>query len=218
MSSKPTATPRTKPTKAPKAVATPWSQLVSPVPIRLPKTPKATLVLAGRKLDSAAAVAATAAELADDEQAAQHLAAYLKRERDRVAAAQKYQRDRANPQAMAKRAAWQSSNSEARREYMRRWRAANRERIRQAQREWAQRNYHANPEPHRAKSREWYAANREAVLARCKEKNDSKRQAREAAAQQAAAQQAAPAPQGQPASHPATPTQTKPRKTRHEQA
>jgi hypothetical protein len=166
-----------------KRTASPFDQLLGMKPGRLPQSTGITLVVAGQKLSSTRAVpGVAAAAVLGDEDAEALERRRLHAELERVKAAQRYQRERLDPEAMAKRQAWIDAHKAERREYMRRWRAANRERNRELKREWAAHQYRRDPEAGAAKSRAYYAANRERILAEKSAREKRKRAERRATA------------------------------------
>ncbi|PZR19914.1 MAG: hypothetical protein DI538_30780, partial [Azospira oryzae] len=100
--------------------ATPFDALLGIKPGRLPQTTqRATVVLAGQRVKTARDIPAASDEPQDAEARLE-----LKRARDRA----RYQRDRQNPQAMAKRQAWLEANREKVRAYKRDYDRKHRER------------------------------------------------------------------------------------------
>lgn len=147
--------------------AAPFDALLGLVPTRAPRSEeRCTLVVAGRRVTTARDIPPT-----DEVEAviAEKLRRKLKAERDRA----RYQRDRKNPEAMAKRQAWLDANADERKAYQKAYRETNRERIAETRAEWAKRDYHAQPEKHRQKQREYYARHRDAILARLKAKREA---------------------------------------------
>lgn len=136
----------------------PFAALFQPPPARLPKTASQQIVHEGKRIAKSARI-----ERKEDVDAAA-----LRRERDRAYFQQRYQRERQNPEAMARRA-WHEANKERVRAYKKAWDAAHADEQRQYKAEWAKRKYHASPEAAeraRESSRAYYQRNREQILAR----------------------------------------------------
>lgn len=149
----------------------PFAPLLTPMPLRLPKSAHTTVVIDGRAVTSVRQVDAGA----DDEEDQARRRAEVARAKARA----RYQRDRLDPEKMAKRQAWFEANKERVRAYMRDYRARNKERQREIKTAWAKRDRLHNPEKHRQATREYYARNREAILAGLAEKRAAKRAAKE---------------------------------------
>lgn len=170
----------------------PFAQLLGIKPGHLPSTTHHVLVVAGKKIGDEREIeramglkAAEHAAEADELDKAE--AARLRLEKRRAYERAKYQQIRQDPEAMAKRAAWDEAHKEDRKRYVAEWKARNPGKQKELARAWAKKNYHQNPEVMRAKSRAWYAANREKVLAGLKAQRDAKK-AEKAAAKALAAQ------------------------------
>lgn len=144
--------------------------------VKLGRTPKpterATVVVNGRKVKTVTDLQAAAPEPEDAEA--------LKRELRRARNRARYQADRQNPEAMAKRQAWYEANRDKVRAYKRQWDQANKERCRAAQNAWAKRDYVADPDKHRQRQREYYRRHREKILAKLQEKRDAAKAAKAA--------------------------------------
>lgn len=167
--------------------ASPFDQLLGLKRKRLPSSQSVRLVVNGKTVKDAHALNRAARDLTadaistDDPLANQH-------EQDQVAAAKKalakakasakYQRDRANPEAMAKRKAWYEANREKVLAYNREYQAKHRARSHAHKVEHARRKYHAEPQLMRQRSRDYYARNREAILARAQAKRDAAKAAK----------------------------------------
>lgn len=145
--------------------ANPFAQLLGMQPVRLPKAPSACVVVNGKRIADAREIA-KALQLEPGDQLDQELRRDLQRTRDR----EKYQRDRQDPEKMAKRRDWYERNREKVREYRRAYEEQHRERLNAQQAAWARAKYHADPEAGRRKQREYYQRNREAILQRAREK------------------------------------------------
>ena len=135
----------------------PFSVAMGLVPTRLPKTGRSIAVIAGKKITDVRQVDA-------DERAA--IAAELRRVKERA----KYQRQRANPEAMAKREAWYEQNRDKVRAYKKQWDAAHVDQNRKAKREHQRRAYLAEPQKFRDRSRAYYAKNAEEIKAKQRER------------------------------------------------
>jgi hypothetical protein len=163
----------------------PFGQLLGITLGKLPSTTRHTLVVAGQKIDDERQIEKAlglkgpeAAAHADDLDKAE--AARLKAEKRRAYNRAQYQQQRQDPEAMAKRRAWDEAHKEDRQRYRAEWKQRNPGRHKEQARAWAKKNYHSNPEAMKAKSRAWYAANRDKVLARAKAKRDAQRDAKKA--------------------------------------
>lgn len=164
------------------STATPFDQLLGLHRQRLPSSRSVRLVVNGKTVQTAHELNRTQRALAadavstDDPLANQHeqdLVAEAKKALAKAKAAAKYQRDRANPEAMAKRKAWYEANKDKVKAYKAAYDKKHRDRINAAKLAHAKRAYHANPELLRQRSRDYYARNREAILARAKAKRDA---------------------------------------------
>ena len=153
-----------------KRPAGPFDALLGVPPPPTANTGSAVLVVAGLRVGNRQDVRAVAAAMSDGPFAAQLEAQRLAAELCRVRSAQRYQREKADPVAMAKRQAWAERNKDKCREAIRRWRAKNMLENREYQKAWAKRRYHEDPQAFCAKQRAYYAANREAVLKRLRDK------------------------------------------------
>ncbi|MFN3302784.1 MAG: hypothetical protein ACK44A_03590 [Roseateles sp.] len=142
--------------------------------VKLGRKPKpaerATIVVNGRKVKTVSDIASAAPEPED----AEAIASELRRARNRA----RYQADRQNPEAMAKRKAWYEANRDKVRAYKKQWDEKNKDRCRAAQNAWAKRDYVADPDKHRQRQRAYYQRNREKILAKLKEKRDAAKAAR----------------------------------------
>lgn len=155
-----------------KRLAGPFDALLGVTPPLAANTGSAVLVVEGLRVANQKAARAVAAAVSAGPWAAQQEAKRLAAELRRVAQAKYYQLVKLNPEAMAKRKAWDEANKEKRREAIRRWRAENAQKNRDYQKAWNKRRYHDDPDVARAKARAWYAANRDAILQRLQDKRD----------------------------------------------
>lgn len=147
--------------------ATPFDALLGIHRERKPKAvAEAQIVVNGRRVTSAS-------QLKADDEVEALVNADVKRALQRAKEQARYQRDRLNPEAMAKRQAWQDANRDKVRAYKKEWDKKNKKRQRALQKEWARRDYRANPERHRQKQRDYYARNREAILAKLQAQRDA---------------------------------------------
>jgi hypothetical protein len=156
------------------ALANPFYQLLGIMPRSLPLTCNSTVVVQGKKITDVR-------QIAKEEDDADHVAGLrleVRRARDR----DRYQRERQDPEKMAKRRAWLDANRAKALEYQRSYRAKNKDLQRQLAREWAKQKYHADLEMGRQKQRDYYAANRERILARLKADRDAARAEKQAKA------------------------------------
>lgn len=158
----------------------PFAQLLGITPSRLPSTTGHTLVVAGKKIGDERqidkALGLKAPEHAAQADALDQAEAdRLKAEKRRAYHRAKYQQQRQDPEAMAKRRAWADAHKEDRKRYLAEWKQRNPGRQQELARAWAKKNYHANAEAMKAKARAWYAANREKVLARLKAQRQAKK-------------------------------------------
>lgn len=149
----------------------PFAQLLAPRPIRLPKSDHISVVVDGQRITHVRQL-----RLDDEDERARALRDKLRAAKD----AQRYQRERADPQAMAKRQAWLEANREKRRAYKKAYDAdpRNKQRQREQKTAWAKRNYHADPDRARQVQREYYRRNREKILAKLQAKREASRKAR----------------------------------------
>lgn len=161
-----------------RAVASPFDQLLGIKPGLAPRSTSTTVVVQGEKVTDVRQID----KLEDEPEVAEQ----LRREARAARAAASYQRDRQDPEKMAKRQAWLDANREKRRAYMEAWRIRNRDRLRELKRDWAKRNYHADREAAAERTRAYYAANREAILAKLKAQRDAAKAAKAANATQEA--------------------------------
>lgn len=149
-------------------IATPFAHLLSAgVPARLPKTAETTLVVDGQRITNARQLKPRGpdADALDLERAAA-LKAELERDRNR----RRYQRDRQDPEKMAKRRAYYLANREKVREWKREYDLRNRDRTRPQQAAWARRQRIAEPEVANERVRRYYERNREKVLERSRQR------------------------------------------------
>lgn len=169
-----------------KRTASPFDGLLGLKPGKDVKTTSQALVVDGKRITAAYGIPALAARLAgsrnqdSDADAADEallLRQKIKRELDRVRAAESYQRRKDDPEFKAKRKEWQAKNREERREYLRKYRATHGDRLREQQSAWQRRKYHQDPEKFKAAQRDYYARNREAILARLKAKKAAEKPA-----------------------------------------
>lgn len=155
--------------------ATPFDSLLGVTLGRTPKTVgRSQLVVAGRCVK-------TAGEIKDPDEVEATDAEELRRELRRARNRARYQLDRQNPEAMAKRKAWFEKNQEKVRAYQEQYREANKDRINECRANWAKRDYYADPVKHRQKQRDYYQRNREQILAKLQEKRDAAKAAKAAA-------------------------------------
>ena len=94
--------------------------------------------------------------------------------------AARYQRERANPERMAKRAQWVEANRDKVQDYKRQWDAEHQDQVRQSKREHAARAYKADPDKKRANAKAYYYRNRDAILAKNAEQRAARRLAKPA--------------------------------------
>lgn len=134
---------------------------------RLPKSGASTVVLQGKRITDVRQI---------DPEEREVYEALVKRS----AQAARYQRERANPERMAKRAQWQEANRDKVRAYKQQWNAEHQDQIRQSKREHAARAYKADPDKKRASAKAYYHRNREAILAKNAEQRAARRQAKAA--------------------------------------
>lgn len=148
----------------------PFAALVSPPPARLPKTTSQQLVVDGKRVEKSKHVRAEDRSIPE-----------LRRQRARAYYQARYQRERQDPAAMARRQAWYEANKVDVLLYKKRWDAAHADEMRAYKREWARRKYHESPESteqRRQAQRDYYARNREKILARLAEKAAVKKAAK----------------------------------------
>jgi hypothetical protein len=145
----------------------PFEQLICPTRKRLPKSGSTTVVLGGKRITDVR-------QIDPDERAVYEELV------KRAAQAARYQRQRANPERMAKRAQWQEANRDKVRAYKQQWNAEHQDQVRQSKREHAARAYQADPEKKRASAKAYYQRNREAILAKNAEQREARRQAKAA--------------------------------------
>lgn len=161
------------------AAANPFAQLLGELPEREVKTPSQTLVVNGRRITDArqiaAALAGTGEHEPEDREETAHMAGLLRRKLERARNQARYQRQRQNPEAMAKRQAWVDANRDKVREYRAAWRARNLDLDRKYKAEYSARRYAADPERARQVSRDYYAAHREEILAKKRAETAAKR-------------------------------------------
>lgn len=177
------------------ATMNPFAQLLGIKPGHLPSTTHHVLVVAGKKIGDEREIERAmglknAEHAAEADELDKAEAARLRLEKRRAYERAKYQKQRQDPDAMAKRQAWDAAHKEDRKRYVEEWKKRNPGRQKELARAWAKKNYHQNPEAMKAKARAWYAANREKVLAGLKAQRDAAKA--EKAAAKAAAQGAKP--------------------------
>lgn len=158
--------------------ANPFSQLLGMQPLRLPKATTAYVVVEGKRVTDVREIARVLRVHPSDP-----LVLKLRRELEQARSRARYQRQRQDPEQMAKRREWYERNRDQVREYRRIYDEENRERINQQQADWARAKYRADPEPLRAKSRAYYQRNREAILQRLREKKAAAKAAASEAAE-----------------------------------
>ena len=144
-----------------------FDQLIRPTRKRLPKSGSTTVVLQGKRITDVR-------QIEPGERKAYQEVVH------QAAQAARYQRERQDPERMAKRAEWQQVNRDKVRAYKQQWDAEHKDQIRQSQREYAARAYQADPEKMRARTREFYQRNREAILAKKAEQREARRRAKAA--------------------------------------
>lgn len=180
-----------RPDRKPKALPHPFATLMGMAPIRLPKTPKATLVLEGKVIHSARDIQAENDLWHPADQAlAQSERKRLRTKLLSVQQAAGYQRDRQSTQPEAKPPSWNERHADERKAYMAAYRAdpANRARKNASALAWQKRAYAADPEKYRQRALAYYAAHRDEILARAAAKRKAKREAQRLATAQAQAQ------------------------------
>lgn len=164
------------------ANASPFDQLLGLTRQRLPSSQSVHLVVNGKAVQNAHALNKTARALTADalstgdpqaNQLEQAQLAEAKKALAKAKAAAKYQRERANPEAMAKRRAWYEANKDKVRDCRKSYDKNQRARVSAQKAAHQKRAYHANPELMRQRSRDYYARNREAILARAQAKRDA---------------------------------------------
>jgi hypothetical protein len=148
-----------------------FDQLLGVAPTRLPKSPVQQFIYEGRVITDLRQVPA------GEEREAIRAAYY--RHKHQV----QYQRQRLNPDAMARRKA--ANETPERKAWKRAYDARTRHHQRTQKTVWARTTYPANAEKRRAATREYYRRNREAILARKRAERvaarESRLQAQEAA-------------------------------------
>lgn len=152
--------------------ASPFAMLVAGVPARLPKGPATTIVVNGQRITHARQLRTRGDEV--DELDKEHAAA-LKRELERDRNRRRYQRDRLDPEKVAKRKAYAEANREKTRAWKREYDLRNRDRMRVLQADWARRERHLHPEVTNARQRRYYEKNRERVLERSRQARAAKK-------------------------------------------
>ena len=155
-----------------KRATSPFAMLVSGVPARLPKGPVTTIVVNGRRITDARQLRPHGPDA--DEIDREHAEA-LKRELERDRNRRRYQRDRLDPEKMAKRRAYTEANREKVRTWKREYDLRNRDRMRVLQADWARRERHLHPEVTNARQRRYYEKNRERVLERGRQRREAKK-------------------------------------------
>lgn len=163
-----------------KMAAHPFGQLLGLQMSRIPASTSATVVVCGKRVDDVRSIDRALPPQEDDDMAAKAWAEKLRKEVQRARARERYQRQRQNPEQMAKRKAWYEANREKVIAYKKAWDQANRDRMRQQQAAWARKNYHHDLELARAKARANYQANRENILATLQAKRDAAKAAKAA--------------------------------------
>lgn len=146
------------------AVANPFAQLLGTQIQRLPKAANAVLRIAGREITDARQINRIGLD-ADE-------AAKLKKELAKAKARLKYQRQRQDPVAMAKRQAWYETNKEKVKAYRKAYDKKHRKAINKTKLASQKRAYQAEPEKMKARAKAYYDANRPAILARAKAKRE----------------------------------------------
>lgn len=147
-----------------KGATSPFAQLLGTQTRRLPKAPEVTVRISGLVIRDARQINRLGLDPED--------AAKLKKELARAKARARYQRDRQDPVAMAKRQAWYEKNKEKVKAYKKNYDKKHRKAINANKLAHAKRAYQADPEKYKAQTRAYYQANRSAILARAKAKRD----------------------------------------------
>lgn len=147
------------------AATNPFTQLVQPMRLRLPKTASVSVVVDGKRIDDLRQI---------DEGDRQ---AYAKKVLSAKAAA-RYQAARKDPEKMAKRQAWQEANRDKVIAYKKQWDTQHMPQVRKAKADHTRRKYWADPELARQRAREYYARNRERILERAAAKSAAIRAAK----------------------------------------
>lgn len=165
-----------------KAQPHPFAPLMGMAPLRIPQTGSKTLVLEGKVITDARQVGREELSEHPDDQAIAR--SEKKRQRqllEKARRAARYQRQRQDPNFIARRKAWQEAHREERRAYMGDYRSdpANQERINASKRAWQKRAYAADPEKYRQAARDYYQRNRDAIRERAAQRRAAKRAAAE---------------------------------------
>jgi hypothetical protein len=170
------------------ALKNPFAQLLGLKPGRLPATASSRVVVTGRTVTNARLLEealgtrrrrdAAADEPPDAGDQAE--ADALRRELQRAYYRQRYQRERQNPERMAKRQAWLEANRDKVRAYKKAYDERMRDHLRETKAAWARRKHAENPQPAREAARRYYERNREAILAKSKAKTEARRAERAA--------------------------------------
>lgn len=211
----------TKP--AGKAPPHPFAALMGMAQLRLPKSPRATLVLEGRVVHSARDIPAENGLWHPDDQAlARSEQKRLRSALNTVREAAKYQRKRqaqqeqadADGQATPARPNWNARHPEERRAYMAAYRVdpANRERINASCNAWQKRAYAQDPEKYRQRARDYYQRKQEQIRVKARERNaryyaEHRDEINARARQRRAADKAAAAAAATTPTNPTTPTE-----------
>jgi len=147
-----------------KAAVSPFAQLLGTQIRRLPKAVEPVVRISGMVITDARQINSIGLDPVE--------AARLKKELAKAKARAKYQRQRQDPEAMAKRKAWYEKNKEKVKAYKKAYDKKHRKAINANKLAYAKRAYQADPEAAREKACAYRAANRTAILARAKAKRE----------------------------------------------
>lgn len=151
----------------------PFLQLRAPPLIKLPHTTSHTVVIEGKRVTSKKHLRMVVDADEADTKAQAEIARELERARNRA----RYQREKNDPEKMAKRKAWYEANRETVLAYKRDYDKRNRKRIQECQTAWMRRKYAEDPTKYIAASHRYYDRHREAILARAKARHAAKKTA-----------------------------------------
>lgn len=144
--------------------AHPFAQLLGTQIRRLPKAAAPLLRIGGQVITDARQINRIGLDPIE--------AARLKKELAKAKARAKYQRQRQDPEAMAKRQAWYEKNKEKVKAYKKAYDKKHRKNINKSKAAYQRRAYQADPDKAKERAHAYYAANRPAILARAKAKRD----------------------------------------------